>query len=71
MLNDKIYIFNIKTYISNSTRPFSIKLGTVMTYVEGFPPTKSYEFQSRGHVMSRDKLETFKLHFHKTYKHET
>ena len=40
------------------------------TRVEGLSTTKSYDPSSLG-PMLRDKLETFYLHFHKTYKHQT
>ena len=59
---------NLKRFISTPTRPTTINLGGVATEFEGLPFTWS---QIPLIMWSREKLKTFYLHFHKTYKHQT
>lgn len=54
---------NSKRFISISTRPATTKFGRVVTYVEGLSLTRLHVPL----IMSRNKIKTLYLHFHKTY----
>ena len=57
-------VINKKRYISTFTRPMDPKLSSVVTQDEGTPLTKS---RNTSISLTRDKLKTFYLHFHKAH----
>ena len=59
-------------YIYSCTKPMTAKHGKVVTLLKWIP-LKNYGRlpQWGGHVRSRDKLNTFYLHFQETYGHQT
>ena len=62
---------NINLHFHFTSSPARIKLGTVVTYGEELPPTKSNSPWLRRHMMSRDKLKTLNVLFHKIYCYQT
>ena len=65
------HVTNSICHTSTCTRPMVTKHGKVVTYCESLLPINSQNPVNMGHVMSRDKLTTFYLHYHNAYGHLT